>query len=135
MENLIIMRLNKCEYYVGNELLETFKNFFGNCGNARKITNSNDITEDADYIYIYIYIWKVGTGLSKKFDQILILKKQIDEIVNEIEPNIDTPPDIIELDEHETFKDIEGNILEIEVRGQKITKCISKSKTFPLLLN
>jgi hypothetical protein len=72
--------------------------------------------------------WIITNGKSVKFDKILLTHdfiKTIDELNNNnlnkiIDINgIEEAPDILELDNNEKFKDDEGNILEIEVRGER----------------
>jgi hypothetical protein len=68
--------------------------------------------------------WIISNGKSYKYDKILLLKSFVDTITKITNPVIvddkyDLAPDIINLENHEKFKDTDGNIIEIETIGER----------------
>jgi hypothetical protein len=68
--------------------------------------------------------WIISNGKSYKYDKILLLKSFVATIKEIIDPVIvddkyEVAPDIINLENHEKFKDKDGNIIEIETRGDR----------------
>ncbi len=67
-------------------------------------------------------------GGSKKFDKLFISKKYFDSINVPVD-TIETVPPEIYLDDTEKFTDNDGNIIEIEVVGERdVNKCYFKVK-------
>jgi len=132
MENLQIVVVKGNEYYVGNELMETNETLFRGCQNSRQIIKKANLTKK-EYTYAKQKDgkWKETDGLSLKFDKILISKKWVEKNVDipeeeeqEEEQEEEELPEIIELKKNEKFQDDEGNIIEIEVRGEReVDKC------------
>ena len=93
--------------------------------NGRELIKNKKIT---DYIYAKIKdgIWIQSDGKSYKYDKILI-KKSFVETIKEInepdkiseESKYEILPHIIELENNEKFKDTNGNIINIETRGER----------------
>ena len=88
-----------------------------------------------DYIFAKLIDkkWTVSDGKSNKFDKVFYKKSFIDTIpeMNQIEEqviiddnNIQLAPEIIQLTDHEKFKDENNNILEIETRGERYNNSI-----------
>jgi hypothetical protein len=128
-----IIKINKQKYYSADELMEYAVIFFKGCKNARAILTKENIPED-DYKYAVERDdeWIESSGNSKKFDKLFLSKEWVEEHVpeyNEKEYEIKIAPDIIELKNKEKFKDNDGNIIEIEVRGiREFDKCYFKVK-------
>jgi hypothetical protein len=78
--------------------------------------------------------WNLSDGKSYKYDKVLLKKTLVDTIkeINNpviIENKYELIPDIINLDNHEKFKDNEGNIIDIETRGiRKVNNIYFKIK-------
>jgi len=98
--------------------------------NGRELIKNKKIT---DFIYAKIKegVWIQSDGKSYKYDKIL-LKKSFVETIKEItesvqikeESKYDIAPDIIELENNEKFKDTNGNIIDIETRGERKVNAI-----------
>ena len=93
--------------------------------NGRELIKNKKIT---DFIYAKPKEnkWIISNGKSYKYDKILLLKSFVDtipEISNPIvfntESKYEVAPDIIHLENHEKFNDNDGNIIEIETRGER----------------
>ena len=99
--------------------------FYGCAKTIRKIVDKKKIPDD-----MYFYVSKTKDGFKKSVEIFkkskLVIKA---EWVEKTVPNMDTDhiikndienaPDILELTEEELFKDIDGNIMDIEVRGER----------------
>lgn len=124
METIII---NNIEYYKGDDLFIHTPIFCKKSRTARELIKHKNI-ENTIYAKNINGEWIKTDGNSKKFDKILIPKNfcnTIPELNNEnnkiiIDDNgIEKAPEIICLNDNEKFKDENGNILEIETRGER----------------
>jgi hypothetical protein len=151
MTNLNIIRFGSHQYYISSELYTYDPTFFGNINRRSDILKKAKIPE-GEYIYAYEKENKwIRSEQSYKVAKILIKKTWADlnvpklkiDILNknklteeqnteiDIEELYEIPPapDILELNDEEKFKDKDGNILEIEVRGERnCKKCYFKVK-------
>jgi len=94
--------------------------------NGRELIKNKKIT---DFIYAKIKegVWIQSDGKSYKYDKILLKKSFVQTIKEIAEPSIiitddkhyELAPDIIELENTEKFKDTNGNIYDIETRGER----------------
>ena len=76
--------------------------------------------------------WTITNGKNYKYDKILIKKSFLDTILKDIKntniikdtnivkDNIESAPDIFNLDDHEKFRDENNNIIDIETRGERV---------------
>ncbi len=73
--------------------------------------------------------WEINEGKSVKYDRVFVKKSCLDKM-NDLQKEIkgesvtdsegiEKAPDIIELNDNEKFKDENGNVLEIETRGER----------------
>ena len=102
--------------------------FFYGCDRIRTIIDKKRLTDD-DYIFGYIKDnkWIKSTKTYQKAK--LLIKEEwvlhnIPKFMNELNTDIyqyEEAPPILELTNEEKFKDINGKIIEIEVRGER--KC------------
>lgn len=151
MTNLNIIRFGSHQYYISSELYTYDPTFFGNINRRSDIIKKAKIPE-GEYIYAYEKEKKwIRSKQSYKVAKILIKKTWVDcnvpklkiDILNknklteehDTEINIDDlyeippAPEILELNDEEKFKDKDGNILEIEVRGERhFDKCYFKER-------
>ena len=134
MDKLEIIKIKNVNYYSSDNLLENCPVWFQGCNNSRAIVNKKDIPE-TEYTYAKNKNnkWIISDGSSKKFDRLFITKEWIQNNVPEfndkINYDIELAPEIIELNDNEKFIDNEGNIIEIEVRGEReYDKCYFKVK-------
>jgi hypothetical protein len=98
------------------------------CRSSRDLIKKKNI-ESSKYLFARLKNneWVITDGKSPKFDKVFILKsftKTIPELNNENvkvtdDKGIEKAPDIIYLEDNNKFKDTEGNIIEIETRGER----------------
>ena len=122
--------------YEAEKLYEFDTVYFYGCSRIRTIIDRKKLN-DEDYIFGYIKDnkWIKSTKTYQKAK--LLIKedwvlnnvpKLMNEII-EINNNYEEAPEILELDSNEKFKDEQGNIIEIEVRGERnYNKCYFKVK-------
>lgn len=97
------------------------------CRSSRDLIKKKNI-DNKKYIFARLKgnEWVITDGKSVKFDKLFILKaftKTIPELNEDIEKitddkGIEKAPDIIILEDHQKFKNSDGNIIEIETRGE-----------------
>ncbi len=126
METIII---DEKEYYEADEIRKISPIYFKGCRNAREIIKNKVIGDDS---YMFGICkddkWTTTDGLSKKLDKLLLSVEWVKNNVPELSDNkevkhaIEKAPAIIILTEDEKMKDNEGNIMEIEVRGERKSK-------------
>lgn len=127
MVNLETIYLNNKEYYNTKELLKNDPTYFYGCRNkVRNIIKKKKIKEEATH-----YGYKKG-GVwidSKKSYSKALLLLTCDWARNNIPSmmrnnKIEKAPEILELHDSEKLTDVDGNIMNIETRGEKhINKC------------
>lgn len=132
MDNIIVIK-NK-EYFKADDVLKNAPVFCKGCRNGRELIKKKNI-KDADFTYAIESNnkWKVVDGSNKKLHKLLIQKDWIIENVDEYNEDkreeLNLAPEIIYLEDEEKFCDNDGNILDIEVRGEKEhNKCYFKVK-------
>nr|AEX63353.1 hypothetical protein mv_R1151 [Moumouvirus Monve] len=124
METIKPVKINKNYYYSSDELKEKCPIFFKGYRSSWSLINEGIIKKDC-YIFAKCEndIWVKSTSQSKKFNKVFLLdswvEKNIPEFNENIEYEITQAPDILRLKNKEKFKDDEGNIIDIEVRGNK----------------
>lgn len=116
-----IITIKKIQYYNAAALFGANKKFFKGCRNTWNIIEKKEL-EDDEYTYAVQKDgkWKITDGNSKKVDQVLITKAWADDNFPKVIEVIEDVPDIITLTKNEKMKDVDGKILEIEVRGERI---------------
>lgn len=118
-------KINNIEYVLADDIIKIAPIYSNKCRNGRELIKKHNII-DSIYLKLINDKWVLSDGSSKKFDKIFI-KKSITETIPEFksetkiidENNIELAPEIIYLEEHEKFKDNEGNIIEIETIGTR----------------
>jgi hypothetical protein len=121
--------INNKEYIIGDYIYNNAPIYSKGCRSSRDIISKKQI-EAKNYIYARNKDdkWTFSDGKSFKFDKIFFCKsfvdkiaelKQTEEIITDIN-NISKAPTIIILNHNEKFTDNDGNIIEIETRGERI---------------
>jgi len=118
-----MITINDIEYYNSEDVFNKAPIYCKDCRNGRELIKNKKIK---DFIYAKSKDnkWTITNGKSYKYDKILLLKSFVDtikEISNPIivDDKYEVAPDIINLENHEKFKDNDGNIIEIETRGDR----------------
>jgi len=125
-------KINKKNYYLTSDLMMEYRKEFRGCKNGREYIIKKKVPK-TEYVFAREYDGEYieTDGKSRKYDKIMIRKRWIDERCGEKEKEekLEEAPDTIELEENEKFVDNEGNIIEIEVRGEReYDKCYFKVK-------
>jgi hypothetical protein len=126
---LSVITFDDVVYYIGDELMNFAKVFFQGCINSRQVVAKRKLPVGS-----YIYAredknkdWDIVAGTSRKFDKLLIMREWARKNIPEFNGgayDIKLAPSIIELRKAEKFKDVDGDIIEIEVRGEReYNKC------------
>jgi hypothetical protein len=122
--------IDKFNYHLASEIIENTPIFSKGCRNAKEFLKKKNIPTDS-YIFIREVdgVWTKSDGKSNKFDKVAIRRSYINEnqeIQNELkgeivkdENGIEKAPEILILDDSEKFHDEQGNVLEIETRGER----------------
>ena len=115
------VKINDIEYINSEDIFIKAPIYCKDSRNGRELIKNKSIK---DFIYAKPKDnkWIISNGKSYKYDKILLLKSFIDTITEITNPVIvddkyEVAPDIIILENHEKFKDSDGNIIEIETRG------------------
>jgi hypothetical protein len=117
--------INKEEYVLSDDLFIKAPIYCKESRNARELIRKNKIT---DFVFAKPddkNNWSITNGKSYKYDKILIKKLFIDTIkeLNDDKPgikdNVESAPKIINLLDNEKFQDNDGNIIDIETRGER----------------
>ena len=136
-----IITIDNTNYYNAKELYNYDKTYFYGCSKSIKIIiTKKNINED---MYIYASFnkkkgWTTHGNDGSTNKTKLLLKEEW--VVNnvpkmntsdeEIKYDIEEAPPVLELEEYEMFQDEEGNILDIEVYGERLEdKCYFKAKS------
>jgi len=127
-----LITINNINYILGDYILANAPIYSHSCRSSRDIIRNKKI-ESSQFIYARKIneIWVLTEGKSAKFDKVLIKEEfiktipelnnhneSIDEVIEDTN-GIEKAPNIIHLNDDEKFKDCEGNILEIETRGER----------------
>ena len=122
--------IGKKNYYLADDLMMTYPSFFKGCKNSKSIITKKDRLPKNKYIFARKINdeWIESEGNSKKFDKLFIYKKWYDDNhSNDKEDNIVEAPNLIHLEDNEMFTDNDGNLIDIEVRGEReFDKCYFK---------
>jgi len=114
---------NGHETYLANDLKQFFPNLFRGLRSVKGIVNKYNIPDDQYFVVKVIKGSYEESNLSYLRSKILIKTGFIDNLLAEPEKlNPDGPrdaPPILELREDEKFTDDEGNVYEVEVRGER----------------
>jgi hypothetical protein len=120
--------INDKQYIMGDNLFNNAPIYTKGCRSSRDIISKKQI-EAKNYIYARNKDnkWIVSDGKSFKFDKIFFTKSFVDKIpelkteTTYIVDNngINKAPPIIVLNDNEKFMDNDGNIIEIETRGER----------------
>jgi len=156
--NLQEIECNGRMYYLESDLKELDKAYFYGCSKSRSIIAKKSIP-DTEYVFALqtkkTGLWEVKNREYKPA-KLLISKTWAVHNVPALRPplsltdavethhnreaisqGVQMAPPILELEDHEKFRDVEGNVLDIEVRGERhYKKCFflvqDVSKTFEL---
>jgi hypothetical protein len=133
-----IIAINGKHYYNADDLKNYDPAYFKSCSNSRKILEKVVIPEDKYIFASHIDgSWEIKDETYKRA-KLLIRKKFVLGNVPKMIPNlekdkvrkmydVEVAPDVMDLDDDEKFKDVDGNIIEIEVRGERsYDKCYFK---------
>ena len=115
------------EYINSEDVFKKGPIYCKDCRNGRELIKNKKII---DFIYSKNKPkenkWIISDGKSYKYDRVLLKKSFVDTIPEICNPSVidseskyEVAPDIILLENHEKFKDNDGNILDIETRGIK----------------
>lgn len=124
MDMIEPVKIGKKMYYSADELKEKCPIFFKGYRNSWSLINA-DVVDENCYIFAKYEDdkWIKSTSQSKKFNKVFLLdswvESNIPEFNNSLEYEIAQAPDILKLKNNEKFKDNKGNIIDIEVRGNK----------------
>ncbi|AKI80590.1 hypothetical protein QJ850_gp109 [Acanthamoeba polyphaga mimivirus] len=124
MDTFEPIKIGKKMYYSADELKEKCPIFFKGYRNSWSLINA-DVVDEQCYIFAkYEYDkWIKSTGQSKKFNKVFLLDSWVESNIPEFNDNLEyeitQAPDILKLKSSEKFKDDKGNIIDIEVRGNK----------------
>ncbi len=120
--------INNKEYILGDCIFSNAPIYTKGCRSSRDIISKKQI-EAKNYIYARYKDdkWVITDGKSFKFDKILFIKSFVDKIPElksdttyVVDDNgVTKAPAIIELKNEEKFTDNDGNIIEIETRGER----------------
>lgn len=128
------IRVGKLNYYLVSDIMKQTPIFSKGCRNPNEFIKKKNISKDIlqkNYMFVKDVngTWIESDGNSKKFDKLVIRKKYVDEneeIQNELkgenvkdENGVEKAPEILLLDDHEKFRDEQGNVFEIETRGAR----------------
>lgn len=114
--------------------MEKYPSFFKGCKTSRNIISKKNIpSKYYTYCKLINNKWKESIGESYKYDKLFLRKTWIETQIpdfnyeNNTHEDIKIAPPLIYLDDDEKFYDNDGNILEIEVRGEReFDKCYFK---------
>lgn len=129
-----IVSINNKKYYKLDDIISEYPNFNKGYKTTKNIFEKYELKNN-DYTNTRLNDneWVISDGKSKKFNKVFIRKKWFDDYSatkqdkEKIENNIEEAPPIIELNDNEKFYDDDGNIIEIEVRGERdVNKCYFK---------
>ena len=118
------------EYVDVKDMMSSAPIYCGKSRSSRALIKKKKI-DKSNYIFARLTdgVWTETNGKSVKFDRLMLRKDYVDtceELVNELggeqvsdDNGVMKAPDVIELTDEEKFQDEDGNVLEIETRGEK----------------
>jgi len=141
-----IININAQEYYLVNDAKKTHPQLFRGTRTNLELINKYKLTLDNEYIYARLDKtageWVLSNKRSKALDKLLLLKSWIEStlgLVNDKIAELNSKylplPPLIKLTDDEKIKDDEGNVYEIEVRGEREENgCFFKVKDVSAML-
>jgi hypothetical protein len=114
---------NDKEVYLAEELRDYDPTFFIGCTKTvRNIIKRKNIPDDDYYFGIKLKnVWHVREQ-SYKSAKLMISKEWVEKFMIKSKEPKEVIPDILELNDNEKFKDADGKIINIEVRGERNRK-------------
>jgi hypothetical protein len=123
-----IIKMDDINYILGDYILKNAPIYSKGCRSSRDLVRQKKIPA-ANYIYVRNInnTWIKTEGKSVKFDKVII-KEEILNTIPELKNNnevisdsqeIEKAPGLILLSDSEKFKDNDGNVIEIETRGER----------------
>jgi hypothetical protein len=136
MTSLEIVTIGDIEYYNATELHKSDPNFFYGCANNTRniITKKNIKTKDIKWAYIKSDEWVISKKSYAKAKLLLTKEWVCDNVPmfaknNKVKYEIDPAPELLILDDAEKLTDCDGNVMEIETRGERdVDKCYFRVK-------
>jgi len=132
MEDIIYFK--NVEYYKAECILKNAQIFSKGCRNGRELIKKKNI-DDKNYIFVIgdENKWKLTDGNNKRLDKLLLRRDWVLENIPEYNQNkkeeLNMAPPTIHLEDHEKFQDNDGNILDIQVIGEREhNKCYFRVK-------
>lgn len=124
MNNISSTKYHNKRYLSGDDLYKNHKSLFSGCRNAREIITKKKVNTSE---YIYVKETTRGKrkvdGSDKKTHKVFITESWFNTYNSTIK-KYPTAPEIIDLEDKEKFYDSDGNVLNIETRGERaVDKC------------
>ena len=136
MSSIMPFKINNTEklYYNMKDLYNHKPDFFYGCTSKKRLIIKKKNIQPCEYVYANYFTktneWKLSDESCKKAQLLFTqswtdrsffnIKSAIDNDVQEDEPNsVETAPSVLELNDEEKFRDCDGNIVDIEVIGEK----------------
>ena len=121
-------KINNRSYYLADEIYDNHTNLFKGCKSVRELVTKKNFVPDGKYLYAKYdkaaEEWNETDGASRKMDKLFISKKFFDSVEIEEDVVYDDLPEEIILEDNEKFFDNDGNIVEIQVVGERnVDKC------------
>lgn len=119
------VKINNNEYILADSFLNTI--YSKGCRTTRDMIKQKNISQQ-NYIFGRFTksknTWTISDGKATAVDKVLLLKSFVDENITKKPAGgngsvLEEAPAIIQLDDNEKFKDNDGNVLEIETRGER----------------
>lgn len=136
---MISIKKNNFTYIIGDYILKNAPIYSKGIRSTRDLIKKKNIPkEKCIYAKLKDNMWNITDGKSVKFDKVFVEETFVYEIpeINNLsetiikdDKGIEKAPEIIDLDNSQKFKDADGNIVEIETRGEcSIDKIFFKLK-------
>lgn len=121
-------------YYNMKDLYNHKPDFFYGCTSKKRLIIKKKNIQPCEYVYATYFTktneWKLSDENCKKAQLLFTqswtnrsffnITPAINNDTQEDEPtSVETAPDVLELEDEEKFRDCDGNIIDIEVRGEK----------------
>ena len=135
LTGLTSVAFNGKTYYYSIDVFELAPTWFRKCKVAGTWRQREVINKKLAKVGSYHFFrqdaktkqWTPSDGQSKKLDKVFLTKEyllKIPEIIGNETPIVDASgielaPDVLQLEEREMFRDTAGNIVEVEVRGER----------------
>lgn len=136
MSSIMPFKINNTEklYYNMKDLYNHKPDFFYGCTSKKRLIIKKKNIQPCEYVYANYFTktneWKLSDESCKKAQLLFTqswtdrsffnIKSAIENDVQEDEPtSVETAPPVLELNDEEKFRDCDGNIVDIEVIGEK----------------